>query len=141
MVKQKDPGICGNRMQKTIREKITVQLEEINQKVLAKEVRLKRYQQRVKQYRQNRTFQNNERKFYQQLGGHDIKTYQQPDAKETEQFWTKIWQPKKHNEKAEWINDMTREREGLEEGSKAEIHIELLKKNTKKDIKQENDRT
>ncbi len=22
---------------------------------------------------------------------------------ETEQFWTKIWQPKKHNEKAEWI--------------------------------------
>ena len=28
------------------------------------------------------------------------KTYQQPDAKETEQFWTKIWQPKKHNEKA-----------------------------------------
>ena len=44
-------------------EKITVQLEEINQKVLAKEGRLKRYRQRVKQYRQNRTFQNNERKF------------------------------------------------------------------------------
>ena len=32
--------------------KITVQLEEINQKVLAKEGRLKRYRQRVKQYRQ-----------------------------------------------------------------------------------------
>ena len=36
MVKQKDPGICGNRMQKVTREKITVQLEEINQKVLTK---------------------------------------------------------------------------------------------------------
>ena len=36
------------------------------------------------------TFQNNERKFYQPLGGVDIKTYQQPDAKETERFWTKI---------------------------------------------------
>ena len=41
MVKQKDPGICGNGIQKRTREKITVQLEEINQKVLAKEGRLK----------------------------------------------------------------------------------------------------
>ena len=133
MVKQKDPRICGKIMEKTTREKITVQLEEINQKVLAKEGRLKRYRQRVKQYRQNRTFQNNERKFYQQLVGvHDIKTYQQPDARETERFWTKIWQPKKHNEKAEWINDKTSELEGLEEGPKAEIHIKLLKKTLKK---------
>ena len=76
-------------------EKITVQLEEINQKILANEGRLKRYRQRVKQYRQNRTFEDNERKFYQQLGGSDTKTYQQPDAKETERFWAKIWQPKK----------------------------------------------
>ena len=73
IVKQKDPRICGKRMEKTTREKITVQLEEINQKVLAKEGRLKRYRQRVKQYRQNRTFQNNERKFYHQLVGHDTK--------------------------------------------------------------------
>ena len=68
--------------------KITVQLEEINQKLLAKEERLKRCRQRIKQYRQNRTFQNNKRKFYEQLGEHDTKTYQQPDDKDTEQFWT-----------------------------------------------------
>ena len=66
------------------------------------------------------------------MRGHDTKTYQQPDAKETEQFWTKIWQLKKHKEKAEWINDMTGELEGLEEGPKAEIHIERLKKTLKK---------
>ena len=113
-------------------EKITVQLKEINQKVLAKEGRLKRYWQRVKQYRQNRTFQNNERKFYQQLGGSDTKTYQQPDAKETERFWTKIWQPKKHSENAEWINNITRELEGLEEGLKMEIHVDLLKTTLKR---------
>ena len=46
-------------------EKIATQLKEINQKVLAKEGRLKRYRQRAKQYRENWTFQNNERKFYQ----------------------------------------------------------------------------
>ena len=36
---------------------------------------------------------------------------------------------------------MTRELEGLEEGPKAEIHIELLKKTLKKDIKLEKVRT
>ena len=60
------------------------------------------------------------------MGGDDTETYQQPDVKETQRFWTKIWQPKKHNEKAEWINNMTWEL-GLEEGPKAEIHIDLLK--------------
>ena len=49
--KQKDPGICGKRMGKTTLEKITVQLEEINLKFLAKKGRLKRYRQRLKQYR------------------------------------------------------------------------------------------
>ena len=97
--------------------------------MLAKELRLKRHRQRVKQYRQNRTFQKNERKFYQQLGGSDTKTYQQPDIKETERFWTKIWQPKKHNENAESINNITRE---LEEGPRMEIHIDLLKTTLKR---------
>ena len=46
-----------------------VQLEETNQKVTSKEERVKRYLDRTKQYRQNRTFQNNERKFYQLVGG------------------------------------------------------------------------
>ena len=41
---------------KATQGKITIQLEEINQNVLAKEGRLKRYRQRVKQNRQNRTF-------------------------------------------------------------------------------------
>ena len=34
---------------------------------------------------------------------------------------------KKYNKKAEWINNLTRELEGLEEGPKAEINIDLLK--------------
>ena len=85
MIKQKkNAGIIRNRKEKTTMEKLTIQLEEIYQKVLAKEGRLKRYRQRVKQYRQNRTFQNNEKKkSYQQLEGDNNKAYQQPDAKET----------------------------------------------------------
>ena len=57
MIKQrKDAGIFRNKKEKATQEKIAIQLEEINQKVLAKEGRLKRYRQRLKQYRQNRTF-------------------------------------------------------------------------------------
>ena len=70
MIKQrKDTGTCRDKKEKAIQEKISI-LGEINQKVLAKEGRSKRYQQ----YWQNGKFQNNKRKFYQQLGGDDTKT-------------------------------------------------------------------
>ena len=137
-VKQrKNAETCSDKKKKATEEKITTQLEEINQKVLAKEGRLKRYRQRIKQYRQNGTFQNNERKFYQQVGGDGTNSYQQPDARETEQFWCKIWRPREHNKKAEWISNVTKELEGLEEGPEAEIHIDLLRI-TLKNIKLEN---
>ena len=81
---RKIAGTFWDKKKKGIQEKITTQREEINQKVMTKGGRLKRYRQRVKQFRQNRTFQNNERKFYQQIGGNDTRTHQQPDARETE---------------------------------------------------------
>ena len=82
MIKQrKYAGICRNKNEKATQEKIIIQPEEISQRVLVKEGRSKRYRQKVKQYRQNRTFQNNERKFYQQLGGDDAEINRQPDIK------------------------------------------------------------
>ena len=66
------------------------------------------------------------------MGWSDTKIYQQPDPKETERFWTKIWEPKKHKENAEWINNITRELDGLEEGLKMEIHVDLLKATLKR---------
>ena len=39
---------------------------------------------------------------------------------------------RKHNEKAEWINSITRELDGLEESPKTEIHIGLLKTTLKR---------
>ena len=44
----------------------------------------------------------------------------------------------KHCEKTEWINNMTRQLEGLKEGPKAKIHINSLKMTLKKNIKLEN---
>ena len=95
MIKQrKYAGTCKDKKEKATQEKIAIQIEEINQTVLANERRLKKYRHRVKYYRQNRTFQNNERKFYQ-VGGDETKIHQHTDARETERFWTKIWQPRR----------------------------------------------
>ena len=87
-----------------------IQLEEINQKVLAKKKRkLKRYRYRAKWYRQNRTFQNNERKFYLKVGGEWAKTYKQLDAREAKRFCSKIWERRDHNKNAGGINNMEKE--------------------------------
>ena len=43
-----------------------------------------------------------------------------------------MWEPKKHNENAEWINYITRKLDGLEEGPKMEIHVDLLKTTLKR---------
>ena len=102
-----------------------IQFEEINQKVLSKEKRFKRYRERVKQYRQNR-------KFYQQVEGDDTNTHQQPDAREAEQFWSKIMQPREHKKNAECSSKMAKKLEGLKEGPKAEISIDLLRMTRKK---------
>ena len=51
--------------------------------------------------------------------------HQQPDARETEQFWSKLWQPREHNKKAEWINNIAKELE-LEEVPKAEYTLIYL---------------
>ena len=66
------------------------------------------------------------------MGGDDSKTYQQPDARETEQFWTKIWQPREHNEKAEWINNITKELERGQRWPKSGNKHRFTQNNTKK---------
>ena len=55
----------------------------------------------------------------------------------TERFWTKIWQPKKHNENAESINNVTIELEEREEGPQNGNTHRLTPNNTEKNIKLE----
>ena len=75
MIRQRrNAGICWDEKEKATQVKQTMQREEINQKVMAKEERLKRYRDWIKQYRKNNAFQNNERKLYQQVGGECTKT-------------------------------------------------------------------
>ena len=75
-----------------------------------KDERVKRYRHKVKQYNQNGTFQNNERKFYKQLGDKNTMTYQQPNANEAQMI--------------KRINNMKKELQGFKEGTQVIIHLE-----------------
>ena len=69
-------------------EKMKIKLEEMNQKVLAKEGRLTRYQEKVKHYKHGHSKTMKEHSTNK--WGCDTKKHQQPDAREAEQFWSKI---------------------------------------------------
>ena len=73
--------------------------------LLTKEGKQKRYWDRIKQYRQNRGFENKRKKFYRQVGGE----CQQLDGNEAKQFWSKIWERTEHNRKTECINNLEKE--------------------------------
>ena len=66
-----------------------IQFEEINKKVVAKEGRLKRYWDRIKQYRQYRTFQSNEKILWDINGSPNLgQTTRSRDSQQKKKKWT-----------------------------------------------------
>ena len=49
------------------------------------------------------TFRNNEREYYQYVGGECTRTNKQSDAK---QFWSETLGQKEHNKETEWIYNL-----------------------------------
>ena len=62
--------------------------EENKQRIKAKAATLKRYKNRVKQYRQSRLIQSNQSKFYQELDGKSHEENKIPDKEKTREFWS-----------------------------------------------------
>ena len=84
--------------------------EELKQRIKAKAATLKRYKNRVKQYRQNRLFHSNQSKFYQELDGKSHGENIIPDKEKAREFWSGIWEKDvKHNERADWIQKVAEE--------------------------------
>ena len=88
---------------------VNVVIEELKQRVTAKAEKLRRYEQRVQQYRQNRIFEFDQKKLYKELdrdsSGTD--TNCMPDAEESCGFWSNTWDnPIEHIRDAEWLPDV-----------------------------------
>ena len=81
-------------------------IEKIKQKIAAKTQRIRRYEKRGKQFRQNKLFKDNAKQFYREIGKKQIDVTEPPIFTEIEGFWSRIWENEKvHNEVAEWIRD------------------------------------
>ena len=128
--KEKHWNILGQKGNINTR-KIAIQLEEINQKVLAKEGKIKRYRERVKQYRQTGHFKTMKENSTYNLGEMTLKNTDNQMQEKLNKFGVK-YNNQENNTKAEWISNMAKELEGLEEGLKAKIHIDLLRTALKK---------
>ena len=63
--------------------------EEIKERIKVQNNKIKRYQRRINHYQQNRTFKNNQGKFYRELnsGGRNYETTEVPNKKEAHEFW------------------------------------------------------
>ena len=84
-----------------------VVIEELKERLQAKVAKLKRYEQRVNQFRINRLFQQDQKKIYQEFNGTSKSEGVAPDAGESERFWSSIWGNKvQHNKDAEWLKEL-----------------------------------
>ena len=63
-------------------------IEELQQRISAKALKLKRYKSRLKQYRQTGTFKNNQKALYEELDGKMRQGLVMPDAEESIKFWS-----------------------------------------------------
>ena len=87
-------------------------IEGLKQCISGKALKLKHYKPRVKQYRQNRTFMNNEKALYEELDGKMRQEQVMSDSEESIKFWSELWDnPVGHNRNAEWIMTVEKELE------------------------------
>ena len=81
---------------------LTLVIEERKQKLLAKSAKIKRYEQRITQYRQNRLFETDQKKVYEELNGEFNGESVIPDSEESKSFWSGILGvEKEHNQTAD----------------------------------------
>ena len=91
-------------------KKLNTVIEELKQRLVAKAAKVKRYEQRGEQFKQNRLFDQDQKRFYQQLNGNTGQERIIPNAEESKEFWNEIWSGRKeHNKEAEWLRQLKKD--------------------------------
>ena len=81
-------------------------MEELKQRLKAKRAKVIRYEQRVKQHRQNRLFISDQKRFYREINGNTAAEKLMPNAQESRDFWSEIGgKEEKHNLNVDWLKD------------------------------------
>ena len=89
-------------------KRLNVVIEGLKQRITAIAAKVRRYQERVDSYRQNRLFENNQRQFYRESDQEEERCDDdQPVAEESKQFWGNIWsQSADHKKEPKWLQDL-----------------------------------
>ena len=106
--------------------------EELKQRLHAKTAKLKRYEERMNQHKINRMFVQNQKIVYQQMD--DIRNInnEKPNAKESKQFWSNIWDnEKEHERNAEWLRELRTEKDNMKRND-INITTEMIKEQVKR---------
>ena len=84
------------------RKGFSLVMEELKQRITAKATKAKRYDNRIKQFQDNRNFQTNQGRFFKNLEGKKERT-KPPNAEDATAFWKGIWSTKvEHKRDAGW---------------------------------------
>ena len=81
--------------------------EDLRQRMKAKSATIERFEARAKAVRQNKLFNTNQRKLYEQLRnvGHEESTIQK--AEPTKKYWENIWSnPVSHRKNTKWVQEV-----------------------------------
>ena len=74
-------------------------IEELKQRILAKSVKVRRYEQRIEQFRQNRIFDFDEKKMYAEFNGSGVRPNKVPNDEESKRFWGDIFEPRERHKR------------------------------------------
>ena len=84
-------------------------IEELKQRMLAKSTKVKRYEQRIEQFRQNSIFDLNQKNLYAELNREGVRSNDVPNVEKLTKFWSDIQGVRKeHNREAEQLKDLKR---------------------------------
>ena len=83
---------------------INLVIEELKQRLIAKKTKVKIYEQRISQFRQNQLFQVNQKQVHQYLNGEKQGDRIITNFEGSIKFWSDIWSLRKeHNQHTEWL--------------------------------------
>ena len=103
--------------------------EILKEKIKASTEKIKRYEERHQQYRQNRMFNENQKKFYAEMDGKNNCQPSPPLPLEATQFWSNIWgSGHEHNKEAEWIQIVQSELDHIVQQDDLSITTEMMRK-------------
>ena len=114
----------------TAKEQLIACKEDLKQAPQAKAQRIRRYTKRSEQYKQNKMFREDSKRFYRELGKKTIQIKKPPDIGEVKKFWQNILEQEvKHNEDAQWIRDQEEELQQINQMEWKDLTIEELRVN------------